>query len=331
MNGDSGKSDIEEITLAIALLGGVIAVLLKISDFFNNNVIPPDSDLPGIASFFLSLLLVEFLIILLFFLFKGISRYAKPECWKEKLKKFTQALFKFSFIYFFLWLIALILTFIFVYIIYYNIELSNDSGIFFLYELVLLILLVIVGLVLWDYSIFESIFRIPYSLGEFWKRNKKLFLLFIFVIVLVFVYLFFLSLYSLLSLYLLMGSYSIEEFLQPNNDNIAIGIKETGIIFNASYINLKKIDTDFAHPIDVIKITYNQVNSSEKGFMNGTNNEQLGLWYININTSKLEPGNYLLHAEVTIFKSPALGTVKKRADKLFYIPPKSTNYSFNST
>ncbi len=53
--------DFEEITLAIALLGGIIAVLLKINDYFNNNVIPSDSDLPGIASAVVAALLIELL------------------------------------------------------------------------------------------------------------------------------------------------------------------------------------------------------------------------------------------------------------------------------
>ena len=122
-----------------------------------------------------------------------------------------------------------------------------------------------------------------------------------------------------------MGSYSIEEFLQPNNENITVGIKETGLISKANFIHLYKIDSDF-QDTDDIRIAYNQVNYSTNHLMVGTNNQQLGMWYLNIDTSKLQPGNYLVHAEVTIIQNPTLGTVKKQADKLFYIPPpKSTN------
>lgn len=317
-------NDFEEIALAIALLGGVIAILLKISDYFNNNVIPSDADFRGISDYLVIFLLMEIPIILFFFLFKGISIYTKPDCWKEKIKEFAQYLFKLSFIYFLIWLIALILTFIFIYIF----KLPNHPILQPIYYSLLLILLVIIGTALIDCTIFKSISRNPYSLGEFWKGNKKIFLL---LIVVIFFGLVFYSLCNLLSSYLLMGSYSIEEFLQPNDGNITIVIKETGTIYIASYINLYNLDTDFEKSIDTIRIAYHQVNFSEKGYMVGTNNDYLRKIYLNINTSKLQTGNYLLHAEVTIFESPILGTVKKQADKLFYIPPKSTNCSFNST
>ena len=35
MNGDSGKSEIEEITLAITILTGLSFILFKIADYFN--------------------------------------------------------------------------------------------------------------------------------------------------------------------------------------------------------------------------------------------------------------------------------------------------------
>lgn len=324
--------DSEEITLALGLLGGVIAILLYINSYFNNNVIPPYADFQMIAFNLIFILLLEIPLILLFFLFKCILIYTEPDCWKDKIKIFTQALFKLSFIDFLIWFIAITITFIFGYIlIIFNIKISDHPGILYIYNILLLTLLIIVGLVLFDCNIFKSILHINInSLGDFWERNKKLFLIFIGLIVVVFFGLLVYSIINMLSLYMLMGSYSIEEFLQSNNENITIGIKETGIISNTNFINLYKMDSDYNQSIDVIKISYNQINSSEKGFMNGTNNEQFGIWYVNINTSKLQPGNYLLHAEVTIFKNPTLGTVKKQADKLFYIPPKNTNCSFST-
>ncbi len=184
------SKDFGEITLAIALLGGVIAILLYISNYFNNNVIPRDADLQMTAFDLVFILLWEIPIILLFFVLKGILIYREPESQPVKIKKYSEALFNLSFIYFLLWLIAIFLTFIFVnFIYYYNIKLSNDSGIFLLYKMFLLIFLVIVGIVIWDYSIFEKILRILYDrrplLGEFLKRNKKIFFLFTGVIVLV--------------------------------------------------------------------------------------------------------------------------------------------------
>ncbi|CAG0994284.1 hypothetical protein METP2_02809 [Methanosarcinales archaeon] len=68
----ASKSDFEEITLAIGLLGGVIAILLYIGNFFNNNVIPNDADFQQIALSLVSILLIEIPMILLFFLLKCI-------------------------------------------------------------------------------------------------------------------------------------------------------------------------------------------------------------------------------------------------------------------
>lgn len=331
------RSNFDEITLAIGLLGGVIVVLLYISDYFNNNAIPLDADLRSIVYSFVYILLLEIPIILLFFLFKGISIYAKPES-SEVIKKVAQKLFTISFIYFLLYIIAIISTLLFVNFIYYNIELSNRSTISQLYHYILLILLIIIGLILWDYSKFKSIFHAlyareatEYSFGEFWRINKKLVFIFIVAIVVVYIGILINNLFSSLSLYLLMGSYSIEEFLQPNDGNITIGIKETGIISNATFIDLYKKDTDFDQRKDTMNITHNQVSYSMNGSMTGAFNQHLSIWYLNINTSKLQPGNYMLYAEVTRLKNPTLGTVKKQTGKLFYIPPKNASYSFNCT
>ncbi len=69
-NRNESPNDIEEITLAIALLGGVIAVLIYISNYFNNNVIPLDAELQGIVYSFVYILLLEIPIIFLFFFVK---------------------------------------------------------------------------------------------------------------------------------------------------------------------------------------------------------------------------------------------------------------------
>ncbi len=51
-------------------------------------------------------------------------------------------------------------------------------------------------------------------------------------------------------------------------------------------------------------------------------------YYLNVNSSNLSSGNYLLHAGVTYdaTKNSTLGAIIKHGDKLFYIT-KDTNYS----
>ncbi len=130
-----------------------------------------------------------------------------------------------------------------------------------------------------------------------------------------------------------MGTFSIEEPLHSNINNaiITFVIKETGMTYSANYITLSKINANgsaFLQNIDYIKI-----NSSQEAFsmdMHGIRLEP-GVWYLNVNSSNLTSGNYLLHAEVTndlTKNSTIFGVVKKSDDRLFYVAPKG---SFNST
>lgn len=330
MTNGNEPNNFEEITLAIALLGGIIGIFLYIREYFNNNVVDADSQVIQSSLVFVSALLVEFLIILLFFLLRGISIYAKPESLKL-IKDFTQKLFTFSFIYFLLYIIAFISTFIFINFIYYNIELSNRPVISNIFLSILIILLVIVGLVLWDYGMLKSLHHIystrP-SFGELWTRYKTLLLLLIVFIVILFLIPHFVSLLNLLSLYSLIGSYSIDVFPQSNanNDTLTFTIKETGISYNHIYIELNKLNADgnlevIQGPIDNVTINYTNDSKSNKTFMFGR--KYNSVWFLNINASFLQPGNYLLHAEVTddTFKNFTSLRIRKSADKLFYIPP----------
>jgi hypothetical protein len=134
--------------------------------------------------------------------------------------------------------------------------------------------------------------------------------------------------------YLLMGSYSIDVFPRPNanGDILTFTIKETGLSYNHIYIDLYKLNSsgDFLWFIDNVAINNTKEALSNNTFMLGGNYD--GIWYLNINTSKLQPGNYLLHAEITNdLSSRFLGVSKKQDSKLFYIPPKGTNCSFNCT
>lgn len=136
--------------------------------------------------------------------------------------------------------------------------------------------------------------------------------------------------------YLLMGSFSIDQFSQSNvgNDIMTFTIKETGMPYSANYIDLYEInasDKEIFERVDNIIINNTNPNFSRNNTIFGKIYE--GVWYLNVNTSKLRPATYLLHAEVTndLTKKFIFGTIKKHDEKLFYIAPKNANYSLNST
>ncbi|VVB89973.1 Uncharacterised protein [uncultured archaeon] len=334
--------DIEEITLALTLLGVVTAVVLKINDFFNNNVIILNANLYGFVNGLITFLLVEFLIIFLFFIFKGISIYIEPQKRNDDFKKNTRMLFKLSFIYAFVWFIDSIFIFIFIFIttVYYNYLPPWYNKIAYLYGFSIILISLWLFFDLLGSGITEKIKEIHRNLIE---QNYRLPILFIIIGILLII---FQDLYSRLLLdivilpsYLLAGSYSIEEFPQSidNADNLTFTIKETGIPYNFNYIRLDKINSNsnLTQYVDNIKINRTQETQSNETFMLGEN--YYGIWYLVINTSRLQckfhSGTYMLHAEVTDEPSEnsTFGVIQKRADKLFYIAPKNANCSFNST
>jgi hypothetical protein len=65
------SSDFNDITLAITLLAGVSAFLLKMVDYFNNNVIVLSDWLQLTVYFLVLLLLLEFSMVFLFLILKG--------------------------------------------------------------------------------------------------------------------------------------------------------------------------------------------------------------------------------------------------------------------
>lgn len=152
----------------------------------------------------------------------------------------------------------------------------------------------------------------------------SIYLLFVFAAILIFYLMIF-----FVPQYLLLGSFSIEELQQSdrNNDMMTVKITETGMTYSSNYINLYKmnIDTNIFQFIDHITINKTEALSQNK-LMRGIMFEP-GIWYLNVNTSNLSSGNYMLHAEVTddISKISIFGTVKKNSDKLFYIAPRIAN------
>jgi hypothetical protein len=80
MNRDSGKHrDFEEMTLALALLAGLSAFLLKLVDYFNNNVISITDYFQPLIYTLVWVLLVELLFVLSFLVLKGYIISAKSE------------------------------------------------------------------------------------------------------------------------------------------------------------------------------------------------------------------------------------------------------------
>jgi hypothetical protein len=133
--------------------------------------------------------------------------------------------------------------------------------------------------------------------------------------------------------YLLNGSFSIEVFPPSTIDNnpLTVIIKETGFSYNICFITLSKLNAANNSLEQIDNITIPKENRSINELMFGGRYRKD--FYLNINTSNLSSGNYMLSAEVTDDPSRGyiFGTIIKYTDKPFYISPKSTNYSFNST
>ncbi len=395
--------DFEEITLAIALLGGLLAFLFKLISYFNENIILWSESTQSTTYFLVGALLVEFLIILLFFIFKGILISTKNK--RRDLEDTTRGLFEVGFIFPFIWFITTLLLvlenyitqdfntnhympigytfliFIIDCILYVNLvgkeELENaldrvskniivepeilefliiilisilipllyyiitNISLYiislymyaFVYAVLILIIDAILSVKLWRKEVSNKFIELPKKI----ERIKLEQLISFILIIILFMYPF-LKLYSDLFLVgpsiLLMGSFSIEESPQSidNADTLTFTIKETGLTYYKNYINLYKlnVDNNSLNTTDNITLLYTLEQKSK--LMIGGQYDK-GLWYLNINTSNLQPGSYMLHSEVTnpLTINSTFGIFKKHSDKLFYISPKSTNYSSNST
>ncbi|VVB92677.1 Uncharacterised protein [uncultured archaeon] len=156
------------------------------------------------------------------------------------------------------------------------------------------------------------------------------------VLVLSFVFLFIINSFLMMPTYLLKDSYSVDVFPQSNinSDFITLAIKETGFPYNYIYITLDIFNSTDNHKQYVGNVTINRTKESpaNNSFMFGENYE--GIWYLNINTCNLQPGNYMLHAEVTneaSINNTIFGAFRKHTEKLFYIAPNSTKCFLNST
>lgn len=320
------KRDLNEITLAITLLAGLTAFLLKLVDYFNNHIIVVSPIFQLIVYFLVYFLLLEFLMIFLFLILKGYLVSTKYR--SNMLKNISEGVFRGIFK-----LASLSVVFSFLIVLsYYFFKDVNDKYYYVYY---------IIGIIFIICFIWLSIhyfYRIDYRdvLKNIQKNIQKKYrekkssekydfqdILFYYFVIIICILGFVLLLVA--SSYLLMGSFSIDQFPQSNTDNeiLIFTIKETGMTYSANYIGIYKInssDSTIFQNIDNFII--NDKNENFSKIMFGKKHE--GIWYLNINTSNLTSGTYLLHAEVTndmTIKS-IFGSIKKHDDKLFYVAPK---------
>lgn len=328
MEEKSGKSrSFEEITLAITILTGLSFLLFKITDYFSNNIVRYSPDLQLMINFLMMGLLIEMTIISSFLILKGhaISLGKKEDSsinginWTNRLFKLIfkglMGLTAFSF--------ALLL------VIVLNNLYKNATIPIINYNISYIITSIIMTSILYQVSI-----SIGFK-GKIFSSIKKFFNTFIkskhiALLSIIFV------LYLIAPTYLLMGSYSIDVFPQSNADGdiLTFTIKETGMPINLNWIMLYELNStsNFKQSVGMAILNRNneRLNFYDNKFMLGEN--IYGIWYLKINTSNLQSGTYLLTSEVTNdVYSRFFGTTQKRAEKLFFIPPKRADQSFNCT
>lgn len=324
--------DFNEITLAITLLAGLTAFLLKLVDYFNNHIITLSAYFQVIVYFLVGFLLLEFLTIFLFLISKGYLVSTKYK--NNMVRNISEGLFRRIFIFGFISIVFSILAIL----SYYFFKDVSEKN--YYYYLIVWYIAVLGFFWLSIYHFYRIDLldllknirkKLPEKiLPEDYNFQDSLFYYGVIIIISLVVILLFVASSSLL-----MGSFSVEQFPETANpDIITFAIKETGITYSANYINLYKMkssNSTIFQNIDNITMHDNQEAFSKNKIMFGEKHE--GIWFLNVNTSNLQYGTYLLHSEVTndmTIKS-VFGAIKKHDDKLFYIAPRSANYSFYST
>ncbi|MCK4796361.1 MAG: hypothetical protein KAT05_03210, partial [Spirochaetes bacterium] len=320
--------DFKEITFAITLFGGLLAFLFKLADYFNNNVLIMSGDSQVMIYITVWVTLIVLILLFLFLIFKWFLISTYESKLKIEFKNITQKLFGFTPLLIILWLITLFFNF-FTYYYKDNMDRMNDVLI-----IIFVILIIVIIKEFFDYrtnliKLLKSHFleKTKHELFQPRKKHFEYILKFnnkISITILIFLLL---GLLLLIPSYLVTGSYSMEKFppSDANSDIITFTIKETGIPYSFNYITLNKLEADDKtfHYIDNVTINATHEKASENELMIGKNHD--GIWYLNLNTSNLTSGNYMLHAEVTndLTKKSIFGTIKKHDDILFYIPPKT--------
>ena len=331
--------DFKEITFAITLLAGISALLFNVSNYFNNNVITLSNHFINSVSLLVYIAIIIFIALFIFLLLKWYLISTNYENKREKnlAKRLFKNIPRFSIFWIFILIFSILVDFYitdpilsqyekYEYIVYIVVLLGFCSILFLINTLLKSISLEKIKNISLKSILLERIKNIQLErMREVMKSLSDISFIFLVIII------------SLpIPTYLLMGSYSIEQFPVSNTDNdiFTFTIKETGIPFNSNHVTLYKINTNHSNifqNIDHIIINRTQGAPSENKLMTGINYE--GIWYLNLDTSNLSSGIYNLHAEVTYDQSVKyiLGKSKKHDEKLFYIPPKSSNFHSNIT
>lgn len=317
--------DFKEITFAITLLAGISAFLFNISNYFNNNVITLSDHFTNSIRFLVYMAIIIFVALFIFLLLKWYLISTNYE--NKKVKNITEFIFSNIPLFSIFWILVLIFSILIDFYITNPILSQSEKYAYQVFIVVLLVLFLILLFmsILFTYTLLKNI-----SLKRVSEVVMPLALMSFILIVIV------LKISLPVPTYLLMGSYSIEQFPVSNTDNdiLTFTVKETGLPFSSNHVKLYKMNANYSNifqNIDNLIINNTQGAISENKFMTGIKYE--GIWYLNLDTSNLSSGTYNLHAEVTYDQSVKyiLGKSKKHDDQLFYIAPRNSNFYSNIT
>jgi hypothetical protein len=320
------KDNLKELTLAITLLAGISAVLFKIVDYYNKNVV--NETISAIMYFLVFFLILEVVIVVLFLLLKGYSIWPIKEERRDTLKNLSGSfgIMMFFTPIFILTYISLAVTFS---IAAKDWGLSSTVIRCCIWGIVILSALTTLRLGGVDIELLKNIFEqislkiktIEKSIEQFSSLSFRFSIVLIHILI---ISVFFIFLFQT-TIFLLCGSYTIgiTHFPDDNTDIMSLTIKDTGIPSGRCYINLYRIhksNESIFQAIDNI-ILNGSANISE--YMIGEKKD--GIYYLFIDTSDLPPDNYFLHAEVTLLQDEYLNLLnsKKYDDELFHLPPKN--------
>ena len=319
--------DYKEITLVITILAGISAFLLKLVDYFNNNIITVSSHVQLVIYLIVYLALIEIALIFTFLMLKGYLLSVNGE--NKQLTNLSKEIFQKIFIIPIPIIIILISTLLFY---TYHLEENEYYNIVYIIYWIMTVVLAFLTIIYLDPKIvLTDLLKNLYinKIRSKLKFNFQIDISFIIKIISIPLILFIVISTFILPSYLLVGHYSIEAFPESNNDGdmLTFTIEETGITYARCFITLYKLNlgNNSLENIDNITIPI-QLESKNKMMFGGIHELY---YYVNVNTSTLLPGNYMIHAEVTndVSKRYKFGTIKKQDDKLFYIEPKNTNVS----
>lgn len=255
--------DFKEITFAITLLAGISAFLFNISNYFNNNVITLSDHFTNSIRFLVYMAIIIFIALFLFLLLKWYLISTNYE--NKKVKNITEFIFSNIPLFSIFWILVLIFSILIDFYITNPILSQSEKYVYQVFIVVLLGLFLILLLmsILFTYTLLKNISS---------KRMSEV------VMPLALMSFIFIAIVLKISLpiptYLLMGSYSIEQFPVSNTDNdiLTFTIKETGLPFTSNHVTLYKMNTNHSNifqNIDHLIINNTQGAPSENKFMTG--------------------------------------------------------------